>query len=58
MTLSASIWRILRSPRFDALLVFAPALATAGENRRVLARAAQEAIAQELVNTPDHFTLT
>ncbi|OGS91617.1 MAG: hypothetical protein A2061_10675 [Gallionellales bacterium GWA2_59_43] len=50
MTLSGSIWRILRSPRFDALLAYTPALATAGENRRVLARAAQEAIAQELKN--------
>ena len=48
MTLSQSIWRILRSPRFDALLVFTPALATAGENRRVLARAAQQAISQGL----------
>lgn len=48
MTLPQSIWRILRSPRFDALLVFTPALATAGENRRVLARAAQEAISQTL----------
>jgi len=50
MTLSQSIWRILRSPRFDALLVFTPPLATAGENRRVLARSAQEAISQELQN--------
>lgn len=50
MTLSRSIWRILRSPRFDVLLVFTPALATAGENRRVLARAAQEAISQGLQN--------
>lgn len=50
MTLSRSIWRILRSPHFDALLAFTPALATAGENRRVLARAAQEAISQELPN--------
>ncbi len=48
MTLPQSIWRILRSPRFDALLVFTPALATAGENRRTLARAAQEAISQAL----------
>ena len=48
MTLFGSIWRILRSPRFDALLVFTPALATAVENRRVLARTAQEAIAQVL----------
>jgi 1-acyl-sn-glycerol-3-phosphate acyltransferase len=51
MTLSGSLWRILRSPRFDAWLAFPPALATDGENRRVLAHAAQEAIAQELVNT-------
>ena len=50
MTLIGSIWRILRSPHFDALLMFTPALATAGENRRVLARAAQEAIAQRLNN--------
>lgn len=50
MTLPQSIWRILRSPHFDALLVFTPALATAGENRRALARAAQEAIAQGLQN--------
>ncbi|MBI2287132.1 MAG: 1-acyl-sn-glycerol-3-phosphate acyltransferase [Nitrosomonadales bacterium] len=49
-TLSLSIWRILRSPCFDALLVFTPALFTAGENRRVLARAAQEAISQGLQN--------
>ena len=48
MTLLQSIWRILRSPRFDALLAFTPALATAGENRRVLARAAQNAISQRL----------
>lgn len=51
MTLFGSIWGILRSPRFDALLVFTPALATAGENRRVLARAAQQAIAQALENS-------
>ena len=50
MTLFQSIWRILRSPHFDALLAFTPALATAGENRRVLARAAQEAISQGLQN--------
>lgn len=48
MTLSGSIWRILHSRRFDAWLTFAPALATAGENRRTLARAAQQAIAHEL----------
>ncbi len=47
MTLFQSIWR---SPRFDALLVFTPALATAGENRRMLARTAQKAILQGLQN--------
>ena len=50
MTLSSSIWRILRSPRFDALLALTPILATTGENRRALARAAQQAIAQELLH--------
>ena len=50
MTLFQSSWRILRSPRFDALLASSAALATAGENRRVLARAAQEAISHELRN--------
>ena len=50
MTLPQSIWRILRSPHFDVLLVFTPALAAVGENRRALARAAQESIAQGLKN--------
>jgi len=50
LTLSQSIWRILRSPRFDALLVFTPALATVGKNRRMLARTAHEALSQELQN--------
>jgi len=50
MTLSQSIWSILRGPHFDVLLVFTPALVTVGENRRVLARAAQEAISQGLQN--------
>lgn len=49
-TLAQSIWRILRGPRFDALLVFTPALAAAGGNRRILARAAQESISQGLQN--------
>ena len=52
-TLVQSIWKILRCRQLDALVTFAPALAAAGENRRVLARAAQEAIAQELRNFPD-----
>lgn len=57
MTLFQSIWRILSSPRFDALLLFTPALATADENRRVLARAAQNAISQGLkaINTTRQF---
>ena len=48
VTLSRSIWRVLCSPRLDALLALTPALSTAGENRRMLARAAQEAILQGL----------
>ena len=48
MTLLQSIWRVLCSPRLDALLALTPALSTAGENRRMLARAAQEAILQGL----------
>jgi 1-acyl-sn-glycerol-3-phosphate acyltransferase len=48
MTLVQSIWEILRCRRLDALLVFAPALAAANGNRRVLARTAQEIIAQGL----------
>ncbi len=50
MTLAQSIWKILRCPRLNALVVFTPALPTANENRRVLARAAQESIAQGLKN--------
>ena len=48
-TLAQSVWRILRCRRHSALTIFTPALA-ATENRRVLARAAQEAIARELRN--------
>lgn len=48
-TLAQSVWRILRCRRHNALAIFTPALA-ATENRRVLARAAQEAIARELRN--------
>ena len=47
-TLVQSIWEILRCRRFDALLVFAPALAAANGNRRVLARTAQEIVTQGL----------
>jgi len=50
-TLVQSIWRILRCRHHTALAVFTPALAASNENRRVLARAAQEAIAQGLRNT-------
>lgn len=49
-TLVQSIWRILRCRQHTALAVFAPALAAANENRRVLARAAQEAVARDLHN--------
>jgi 1-acyl-sn-glycerol-3-phosphate acyltransferase len=49
-TLVQSIWEILRSPRLNALVVFTPALLAANENRRVLARTAQTAIAQGLRN--------
>jgi 1-acyl-sn-glycerol-3-phosphate acyltransferase len=50
-TLLQSIWRILRCRHLDALVVFTPAVAAAGENRRVLARAAQQSIAHALQNT-------
>lgn len=49
-TLVQSIWKILRCPHLNALMVFTPALPAAGENRRVLARTAQVAIAQGLQN--------
>jgi 1-acyl-sn-glycerol-3-phosphate acyltransferase len=48
MTLAQSIWQILRCPQHNALVVFAPALLTVNANRRVLARAAQDAISQML----------
>jgi len=47
-TLVQSIWRILRAAHLDALVVFTPAITAAMENRRMLARAAQTAIAQEI----------
>jgi len=49
-TLVQSIWKIMRCRQLNALVVFTPALLTASENRRVLARAAQTAIAQGLQN--------
>ena len=48
MSLTQSIWRILRCSHHNALLVFTPALMADKANRRVLARSAQEAIAQVL----------
>jgi 1-acyl-sn-glycerol-3-phosphate acyltransferase len=48
MTLAQSIWQILRCPQHNALVVFVPALLTDNANRRVLARAAQDAISQML----------
>lgn len=49
-TLVQSIWRILRCPHLNALVVFTPALLATNENRRVMARTAQAAIAQGLQN--------
>jgi 1-acyl-sn-glycerol-3-phosphate acyltransferase len=49
-TLLQSIWRILRCRHLNALVVFSIALPAANENRRVLARAAQAAIAHGLQN--------
>jgi 1-acyl-sn-glycerol-3-phosphate acyltransferase len=51
-TLVQSIWRILRCRHLNALVMFTPALAAAGENRRVLARVAQAAVAQGLQHVP------
>jgi 1-acyl-sn-glycerol-3-phosphate acyltransferase len=48
MTLPQSIWQLLRSPQLNALVVFTPVLLAANANRRVLARAAQAAIAKAL----------
>jgi 1-acyl-sn-glycerol-3-phosphate acyltransferase len=49
-TLVQSIWHILRCSHFNALVIFTPSLMADNENRRVLARAAQMAIAQGLQN--------
>jgi 1-acyl-sn-glycerol-3-phosphate acyltransferase len=56
MTLAQSIWQILRCPHHNALVVFTPALMAGNTNRRVLARSAQEAIAQVLrtIGTTPH----
>jgi 1-acyl-sn-glycerol-3-phosphate acyltransferase len=50
MTLTQSIWNILRCKQQNALVVFTPAMATANANRRVLAQAAHGAIAQALLS--------
>ena len=50
ITLVQSIWRILRCRHYTALAVFTPTLVASNGNRRVLARAAQEAIAHGLQN--------
>ena len=47
-TIVRSIWQIVRCRRHKALMVFTPALHTQSTNRRILARAAQSAIAREL----------
>ncbi|TAN72590.1 MAG: 1-acyl-sn-glycerol-3-phosphate acyltransferase [Gallionella sp.] len=51
-TLFQSVCRILRCGQLNALAVFTPALIATDRNRRVLARTAQGAIAQELQNLP------
>lgn len=48
MTLAQSIWKILRCQQHNALVVYTPTLAPDGANRRVLARAAQQAITEVL----------
>lgn len=48
MTLTDSIWRILRQPAIEAVIAATPTLATGRDNRRVLALAAQQAIAGKL----------
>jgi len=47
-TLVRSIWKILRCRQLNALVVFTPALLAKNTNRRILARTAQDAIAQVL----------
>ena len=47
-TIVRSIWQIVRCRQHKALMVFTPPLHTRHMNRRILARAAQSAIAQEL----------
>jgi 1-acyl-sn-glycerol-3-phosphate acyltransferase len=47
-TLVQSIWQILRCRHLNALVVFTPALLAENTNRRILARTAQDAIAQVL----------
>jgi 1-acyl-sn-glycerol-3-phosphate acyltransferase len=47
-TLVQSIWRIIRCSHLNALVVFTPELSTADMGRRMLARAAQDSIAQAL----------
>jgi 1-acyl-sn-glycerol-3-phosphate acyltransferase len=50
-TLAQSVFRILKCKRHNVWVAFTPALATVNENRRALARAAQDAITLELKNT-------
>jgi 1-acyl-sn-glycerol-3-phosphate acyltransferase len=49
-TLIQSIAKLLQSAHLNALVVFTPTLLATNENRRVLARSAQSAIAQALQN--------
>lgn len=49
MTLTQSIWNILRCKQQNALVVFTPAVTAENANRRVLAGTAHKAIAQALL---------
>ncbi|MDO8350012.1 MAG: lysophospholipid acyltransferase family protein [Gallionella sp.] len=53
-TLAQSIWQILCCQQLNSLVIFTPALITSNENRRVLSRAAQQAIALKLANIAPH----
>lgn len=55
-TLVQSIWQILRCRHLNAIVVFTPALLAENTNRRILARTAQDAIAQVLqaINSARH----
>ncbi|MDO9011675.1 MAG: lysophospholipid acyltransferase family protein [Gallionella sp.] len=53
-TLAQSIWQIMCCQQLNSLVIFTPALITTNENRRVLSRAAQQAIALKLASIAPH----